>query len=245
MGSRILNDGLTVLKCAGFVIAAPSRWKGNDWLLASGIIAGTGTVSLLDQSAYDLMERNHTQVNDQLQEIGAEYGAFLDVMLISGGMYVAGLISDDGWVRGTGVLMGGALLTTAVMSSVVKFTVGRARPYTGLSNHQFRPFRSDGDYKSFPSGHTVAAFTLSAVLAERIKNTWATVGLYGLAGVTAASRMYSRNHWLSDVFFSGLCSSLVARSIVHWYESGGKEGDEVAQLSIIPCANGILIMWRF
>jgi hypothetical protein len=244
LSSRIFNDGVTALKCAGFAISAPSRWRGDDWLLAGGIVAGTGAVSLLDERAYDLLEHNQTQFGDRLRDAGTGYGSFPGVVMISGGVYIAGLLSDDHWVRETGVLMGGALLTTTAISMVMKFAIGRARPYISLDNHQFRPFQSNADYKSFPSGHTVAAFTLSAVLAERIKNTWASIGLYGAAGLTAASRMYSRDHWLSDVVFSGICSSIIAQSIVRQYESGNTVGENGSKLSILARKDGVMVVWR-
>ncbi len=50
-----------------------------------------------------------------------------------------------------------------------------------------------------PSGHSTVAFAVSSVLANRINNTFASIGLYTLAGITALSRVYHDEHWASDV----------------------------------------------
>ena len=50
-----------------------------------------------------------------------------------------------------------------------------------------------------PSGHATVAFAVSSVLAERIDNLYASIGLYSIASVTAISRLYHNRHWLSDV----------------------------------------------
>jgi membrane-associated phospholipid phosphatase len=40
---------------------------------------------------------------------------------------------------------------------------------------------------------------MAASLADDIHRGWATAGLYGLATAVAVSRVYDREHWLSDV----------------------------------------------
>jgi membrane-associated phospholipid phosphatase len=142
-------------------------------------------------------------------------------------------------------LMGATALGTSVIATATKFVAGRARPYTELGNHSFKPFHGREDFASFPSGHAVAAFSLSAVLAERIRNPWASIGLYGIAGLCSISRVYSRDHWVSDVFFSGALATLTARSIVHWDENEQKPATPPQGFQIVPGLSGIAVVWRF
>ncbi len=221
------------------------RWQGDDWLIAGGVASGTFLSSFADEEVFRLMSRNKNSQNDALQKIAVEYGSGLNVVLFTGAMYGAGLLFENTWLRETSVLMASALSVSVLTESALKIIVGRARPYTGLSHDQFRPFNARADFVSFPSGHTVVAFTLSAVLSERIKNTWASIGLYSLATLTAMSRMYSRDHWLSDCVFSGALSVFTARSVVKWYEGGMKEEDGSTGLHFIPQSNGLMVVWRF
>jgi hypothetical protein len=63
--------------------------------------------------------------------------------------------------------------------------------------------------------------------------------------MVAASRMYTRDHWFSDVVFAGALSTFVARSVVHYYENGMTEDDDATGLHIIPQSNGVMVVWRF
>lgn len=239
------SDDLSLfLRLTGHTLTAPTRWNGHDWLVAGSVVAGTGAASVLDDDTYALMERNHTRFNDGLHEVGLRYGSGITGVAAIGGLYLSGLAFENPWLRETGVLLASALSTSVLTETALKFVVGRARPYAGLGHATFKPFNGKAAFVSFPSGHTVVAFTLSAVLAERIHNTWASIGLYSLATLAGASRLYSRDHWLSDVVFSGALSTCVAHSVVRWYERGMND-EEATGLHIIPRINGVAAVWRF
>ena len=131
------------------------------------------------------------------------------------------------------------------ISTVTKVLVGRARPYTERGHLSFEPFSLPlVDVASFPSGHTIVAFAFSGVLAERIKNTWASIGLYGLAAACGVSRMYTDEHWVSDVFFGAILSVSVSHSLVRWFESG-EDSSCQSGLRIVPGAQTITLVWTF
>jgi membrane-associated phospholipid phosphatase len=109
----------------------------------------------------------------------------------------------------------------------------------------FKPFSLPlVDVASFPSGHTIVAFAFSGVLAERIKNTWASIGLYGLAAACGVSRMYTDEHWVSDVLFGAIISVSVSRSLVGWFESG-EDSSRESGLRIVPGAQTLTLVWTF
>ena len=245
LSSTIFDDVSLYTKLSLHTISSPLRWQRDDLFIAGGVVGGTFLSSLADEEVYRVMNRNRNSQNDGLQKVVVEYGSGLNVVLFTGAMYGAGLVFENTWLRETSVLMASALSVSVVTETALKIVVGRARPYTGLAHDQFRPFNARADFVSFPSGHTVVAFTISAVLSERIKNTWASVGLYSLATLTAVSRMYSRDHWLSDCVFSAALSIFTARSVVQWYEGGMKEEDGSIGLQLIPAGNRLIVVWRF
>jgi hypothetical protein len=239
------QDGVTILHAAGFVFSAPVRWEGSDWLKFGGALTLTGAAALLDDEELNLMDRNRNSLNDHLEEIFVRYGETGLILALAGGSYVAGLLAHHTWLRETGLLIGTSILVAGTVSTVMKVVVGRARPYMELGNHYFKPLTfTNEDYLSFPSGHTLVAFTTSTVLARQIGNPWATAGLYAAATMTALSRTYSRNHWLSDVVFGGIMSTVISNSIVSWYE-GEREKSSPVGLNIDPMPGGISVIVFF
>jgi hypothetical protein len=241
--ATVRKDGLTVLNAVGHVVTAPTRWDGADWLVVGGVVGVTAAGFLLDDEALNLMERNHSSFNNDVTRIAAEYGSGYVAIGLPVAMYIYGLALEDKWVRETAVLMGSTLLLTSAITAVGKVVVGRARPYPGFGNHEFRPFNGRAGFVSFPSGHTTVAFAISAVLAERIKNPWASVGLYGAATAAAVSRMYTQDHWLSDVVFTAAYTTAVTHAVVKWFE---KENEEDAHtFNIVPTMNGVSVVLKF
>lgn len=240
------QDGLAILHAAGYVFSGPTRWEGTDWAKAGGMLALTGGAALLDDEWYGLMDRNRNSADDKLADVTVLYGDAPGIILFAGGFYATGLFTRNTWLRETGLLVGTSILLSGAVSTITKTIIGRARPYTGLGNHEFKPFTlTDEDYLSFPSGHTVVAFSISTVLSRRIGNPWATIGLYALATGTAVSRTYTRHHWLSDVVCGGVLSTLISHSIVSWYERGGKDASPNLGLNIEPTLGGVTVIYSF
>jgi membrane-associated phospholipid phosphatase len=199
---------------------------------------------VLDEDVRRLMHRNRSDLSTGISDVSVEYGSGLNMLLLAAGGYAVGLASGDEWLRETALLTGTAILIAGSLSTVTKIMVGRSRPYMDRGHMSFKPLSfSTEDFVSFPSGHTVVAFAVSGVLAERIKNVWASIGLYGLAGATAWSRMYTDHHWVSDVVFGAALSVAVSRSLVQWHEGG--EGITGGGLTIAPRGDGLVILWIF
>lgn len=233
----------TSLRLALRAYSAPFHWDGKDWLIAGGGCALTGLSSAADVSLRDALMRSHSSAAGHAADAGIAYGDGLNVAIGVAGLYTVGLLVREPWLRETVMLAGTATLVSASISTVTKFIVGRARPYTGSGNHFFKPLAFSEDHVSFPSGHTVVAFSVSSVLAERIGNPWATAGLYALASLTGAGRMYRDGHWLSDVVPAALYASVIGRSMVQWFESD--KGEASSSLDLLPGPSSLTLVWRF
>jgi membrane-associated phospholipid phosphatase len=243
LSGTVLHDGGNALKLAGRAFTAPLSWDGSSWLLAGGAIGVTGLASLVDYDVARRLEQSVSSRNDRLAEIGSAYGNGLNVTLAIGGLYTIGLVVQERWLCETMMLAGTAAFVAATFSTVTKIAVGRARPYAEKGHWSFTPFTLSDDHHSFVSGHTVTAFAISSVLAERIGNPFATVGLYLLATGTAWSRLYYREHWFSDVVPAALLSISIGRSVVQWYEDGEGKNDAVG-LEIVPSPNAVTVIWH-
>ena len=237
----IMRDARTALSGALYVLSAPARWDGKDWGWAGVTVGATGGAALLDHDLRSMMQRNVSASADHWADATVVYGDGFFAVGLSVGLYGTGLLIHDPWLRETAVLAGTAIIVSTVVTRVVKPIVGRARPYVNAGNGAFRMFSLDDAYNSFPSGHTVAAFSLSSVLAARINHPLATIGLYSLATLTALSRLYTDEHWFSDVVFGGIFAASVGRSLVLWREADNRE---VHSLHIVPSPNRIVLVYN-
>lgn len=244
--SQSFGDDIALyMKLSGHTFTAPLRWKGNDWVAAGSIVGGTLASGWLDDEFYNTANRNRTRGNDDLERAFKQFGNGLTGIGLSGALYGSGVAFQNRWLRETGILMASSLTVSAVTQTALKSLFGRARPYVNTGNGDFKPFRFKTDYVSFPSGHTIVSFTIAAVLAERIDNIYVTIGLYSAATLGGMSRIYSRNHWFSDIVFGGALAIVVSHSVVSWFESGMMEDDGSAGLRIVPRLNGVSVVWRF
>jgi membrane-associated phospholipid phosphatase len=118
------------------------------------------------------------------------------------------------------------LLLSTVITHLVKWAVGRARPYMGFGAFHFNPFRhiSDveafawrGEYASFPSGHATAAATLAVLFGIYCPRArWA---FYFFAIMVGLERIINNRHFLSDVlagFIVGTVSVYICLRALGW-----------------------------
>ena len=156
-----------------------------------------------------------------------------------------------------------AIGLTYLVTGMVKYSVGRPRPYTQAGNDhpELRRRRSE-DNLSFFSGHAASTFAVGAFLAEDLSRTlrWraqpgasrvllGTVlpyGLgYGVPAFIALSRVVDQQHWPSDVAVGALAGTLIAQVTyaLHFDAAGNPRrrhpgGAGVAVVPLPPTAAG-------
>jgi len=93
-------------------------------------------------------------------------------------------------------------------NSVIKFIFNRQRPSIGLDPYHFFYFFRSHDthwvdlsyaYDSMPSGHTITIFAAIIPLFLYAQKWWQKLLLLSVAIFVGVSRIYTINHWLSDV----------------------------------------------
>lgn len=185
--------------------------------------AGTGSALALSQTGAD---------NDIQGEVKGVLGDFADIGNIGGSAftlagialstYTLGILSNNKGVAEAGRAFIEAEILTAVMTSIVKISVGRQRP-DGSGNR----FSS-----SFPSGHVSGSFALAATI-DSMYGHYAGIPLYVFAGYVGFSRMSDNKHFLSDVIFGAALGTAIGRGVakIHKNECESK-------LHIFPYTDG-------
>lgn len=196
------------------LISAPSDFDIKDWITLGSVAALTSAGFFFDKENREFWQRNKTKTLNDISEVGRIYGEISYAAILSGSLYLGGKIFKSKDVSVTGRMLIEGLLYAGLTTTIIKFTTGRSRPYMNEGNFNFNFFQTTNDYLSFPSGHSTVAFTLSSILSQRINNTYASVGLYSLAFLTLWQRMYSDNHWLSDVILGASIGYFIGKAVV-------------------------------
>jgi membrane-associated phospholipid phosphatase len=110
-----------------------------------------------------------------------------------------------------------AVLAPVLAGEVIKWMVGRGRPFVGgeANAFNFSHFAGSEAYASFPSGHAVAAFALAFAVSALWPRARAAMLLYAI--VIAATRLVLLAHHPSDVVAGALVGVIGAMFVRYWF----------------------------
>jgi hypothetical protein len=138
-------------------------------------------------------------------------------------LYGIALVQRDTYAQKTFLLAGEAVINSEILTSVMKDVDRRSNPNDmpvggPYGDSWFKnKFAQNliGGNGSFPSGHTIAAFSVATVYAERYKHhKWVKWVAYGLAIVDGVSRVSLQSHYASEVFLGATLGIVFGRQAV-------------------------------
>jgi membrane-associated phospholipid phosphatase len=218
IGTIIVQDTKIIVNDAGKIFNAPTHFGKSQWLETGATVMGTILLFKVDKPVRTLAQHNHTNFNDRVFEVGWQYGNVFNWLLLTGGLYSGGLIFRMDDAHHTGRMLMESIAFAGLITSTLKSLTGRSRPYLDEGPFKYRGFQFKTGTTSLPSGHTTVAFAVSSILANRIKNNFAAVGLYSLASLTGISRVYHDAHWISDNFLGAVIGTCIGLTVIHLNE---------------------------
>jgi membrane-associated phospholipid phosphatase len=110
-----------------------------------------------------------------------------------------------------------AVLTSSVINEVLKWSVGRGRPFVGGEGNvfHFSHFAGTPAYSSFPSGHATCAFALAFAVSALWPRARIAMLVYAL--VICATRLVLLAHHPSDVVAGALVGIIGAMFVRYWF----------------------------
>lgn len=145
----------------------------------------------------------------------------LGTMIFPLSFYAVGLTRKDSYAQRTSLLaaeaVGDAEILTLVMKNIDRRLRPRDVPPSGDFTHTW--FKGHGTVLggrgSFPSGHTIAAFSVAAVFADRYRRSrWVPWVAYSMAGLVGLSRITLQSHFSSDVFAGAVLGYVISHNVV-------------------------------
>jgi membrane-associated phospholipid phosphatase len=202
------------------VLTSPLRWKRDDILHFTTVSIGTGELMLLDRELQQTAQRNRTADTDRVSKWTSRYTRRITNLTI-GGLYLSGLILKDHKLKETALLCLESVVLSEVITSGIKYTVGRARPFADQGAFHFDPLRfPPPSYSlSFPSGHATNAFALSSVIAEQYPTWMVRLISYGFAVLVSLGRVNNNVHFVSDIFWGGVVGTSVGKCLVKFHKN--------------------------
>jgi membrane-associated phospholipid phosphatase len=187
---------------------------GRHWLPTIAIVGATA--GLLATDPHDVSYfRNTTTFHGFNQAFGANVTS-VEIGVVPASIYLIGLVRKDSYTQTTGLLAGEALVDSLVVYGVINAVTRRLRPSDiappGPYNDTF--FRANNGIfsHSFPSGHTMEAFAVATVIAQRYKkHRWVPWVAYGVAGAIGFSRVTNSAHFPADVFLGAALGYSISR----------------------------------
>ncbi len=199
----------------GHAYGRPLHWKGQQWKNAGYVVGGTLALSFIDEPLDNWANGWRNNVPDIIKNYGHDYGQPNNNFMLTGAVYITGLLIKNEKLRRTGVLLVSSASAAGLLQQVSKRIIGRARPRADVGNAVFDPFHIDRvyNYDSFPSGHAMLGFTNAYVIAKQFKSPWIKAGLYTIGSIPGIIRVVDRFHWISDIAFSTALSIFIVEAI--------------------------------
>ncbi len=189
---------------------------GLHWLPTASVVGVTAGVLAADP--HDAPHFRRTASFHGFNRAFSGTATALEIALVPASFYAAGLVRKDSYAQKTALLAGEAVADGMVLTVVMKAVSRRLRPSDiapqgDFSDTFFRSHKSIfGSGSSFPSAHTVAAFSVATVYARRYRNhrcvPWVA---YGIAGVIGFSRVTLQSHFPVDVFLGAALGYAISR----------------------------------
>lgn len=145
-----------------------------------------------------------------------------------------------------GAMYGEAFLLGNGLTSLIKTATERTRPFVYNTDPSIPPEEKQTLHarRSFPSGHTMNAFT-SAVFLSTVYSTlhpgsaarpWVWAGSLAAAGTVGYLRYRAGDHFPTDVLAGGAIGGLVGWAVPRLHRQAG------VQVSVAPSAEGSLLL---
>ena len=201
----------------------PARlMHGHNWTSTAALLGITAGLVLVDPSEAGYFRR--TPTFHGFNNIFTGNATAIGTGAVPASLYALGLIRRNPQMQHTALLAGEAMADAAILTTVLKDATKRVKPAGfpasgDLYDSWFEKTGSPSFYikgnGSFPSGHTIEAFSVATIIARRYRNhRWVPYAAYGVASVVGFSRLTLSVHFLSDVFMGGALGYSISRYTV-------------------------------
>jgi hypothetical protein len=185
----------------------------------AGVLAAAAGLIALDRHDEPYFRR--TTSFHGYNQVFSNRNTAIGMTVLPTALYFSGLARNDSKMQKTAGFALEAFLDAEFIATVMKDVDRRESPASIPPGGDFAHtwFKRSGPALRgigvFPSGHTIAAFSLATITARQYSNhKWVPYACYGLATMVGFSRVTLSGHFVSDVVVGGLLGYSISRFAV-------------------------------
>ena len=198
---------------------SPFRIHARDLKLLVPLGLVTGAAIATDRrTLHDVVSLDPSFNNSNTTASNVMIGSFIAAPVV---MYGVGHWHGDDHARETGLLGAEAILDGLVVEQGMKLIFWRERPYIDSGRGRFFQTGAGID-SSFPSSHSVLAWSTAAVIASEYPNKLTQIGVYTAAAGVSFTRLMGQQHFPSDLIVGSAAGWLVGRYVYHHHRRYNK-----------------------
>lgn len=197
---------------------SPFRMQAHDlkWAIPLGLVTGAA-IATDRRTLHDVISLDPAFNNNNTNASNVMIGGFIATPVV---LYGVGHWRDNEHARETGLLGTEAILDGLVVEQGMKLIFWRERPYQDLGRGKFFQ-TSAGVDSSFPSSHSVLAWSTAAVIASEYPNKLTQIGVYTAAAGVSFTRLMGQQHFPSDLIVGSAAGWLVGRYVYRHHHRHG------------------------
>jgi membrane-associated phospholipid phosphatase len=172
------------------------------------------TLDRLDRSAYDAIARTRLPALDRSMRVLSRAADYSKLSLTAAAALAVGGGPEGRRAAARG--LASVAVTATVVNAVIKPLVWRRRPDRVHASASPARMVDMPRSRSFPSGHTAAAFAFATGAGSEL--TWTGPPLAILAGLVGYSRVHTGVHYPVDVIAGLVCGVVLAEATGVWLD---------------------------
>ncbi|HNW97892.1 MAG TPA: phosphatase PAP2 family protein [Bacteroidales bacterium] len=226
---------------------SPVKMMDKDKLYWAPVFGATIIALSRDEKIYSEVKKfqaKHQWVSD-LSPVVTYGGENVTTLSTCALFYFGGLVFKNDKAKQTGLMATEALLHAGFIVTLGKLFTGRQRPsfdngkdywnWFPTSLNAFKKDYKQSGYDAFPSGHTIAAWSVATVIAKQYKDIKIVpIICYTLATGVGISRLTQDAHWMSDVIIGGALGYSIGSFVVRERTN--------TKFSLLPVTDGKSVM---
>jgi len=213
----LLGMPKNILKDQAGIWTSPARIRTRDLIWLAPLAVATGASIATDHHTMSSVVTHDPDFNQA--NVDASNAMTGGLVAIPAALYGVGLLHNNSHERETGILSGEAVIDGYIVQIGLKLITWRERPDQDNSRGLF--FQSSaGTDSSFPSNHSVIAWSSAAVIASEYPSLWTQLGVYSMATGVSLTRVLGQEHFPTDVLIGSVTGWLIGKYVVRKHRSG-------------------------